>query len=207
MAFLRTLAPIRVNKSLIIYARMLVHIICLAYAGTVFYDALMGNLLGDPVQYLTDFSGIGAINLLMLSLCISPISQYFRFAQLMPLRKTLGVYAAVYALLHLLVFIAFELQFEWQLIASEIIKRPYITVGFVALLILTSLYISSFDFVKKRMGRQWQRLHNYVYLALFLACLHFLWSIKSTELAPIIYAIAAFALLLLRKKKLKNIFK
>ncbi|MDT0594322.1 sulfite oxidase heme-binding subunit YedZ [Glaciecola petra] len=154
------------------------------------------------MQYLLDFTGIGALNLLLLSLTISPLSRVFKFIQLIRIRKTLGVYAAIYALSHFGVFIVFELQFEWRLIVSEIIDRPYITVGFCSLFILSLLLVSSFDFAKSKLKRNWQRLHNWVYLALALACLHFLWSIKSTEIEAIIYFAMGIAALLLRRDKL-----
>lgn len=200
-------SPIRIANGYITVARLLIHTISLIWLFVVLQQAFTGSLPGDPVQYLLDFTGIGALNLLLLSLSISPLAEFLKFGQLIVLRKTLGVYAAVYALSHLGVFIAFELQFEWGLIVSEIIERPYITVGFSALLILTSLLATSFQSVKKKMGKTWQKLHRWVYLALVLGLLHFLWSIKANELQPYIYIVLGAVLLLLRRKKIRMMFK
>lgn len=199
--------PIRVNPRFILLMRLTIHIVAVIWLGLVFTLGLSGQLPGDPVQYLIDFTGISALNLLVLSLCVSPLSEYFKFGQLVPIRKTFGVYAAIYALSHLFMFIAFELQFEWMLIGKEIVKRPYITVGFFALILLTSLLVTSFDRIKKRMGSQWFRLHRWVYLALALICLHFVWSIKADELAPLVYIAIACLLLVVRRKKIRRFFK
>lgn len=207
MGILRPTAPIRLAPNIMLAARVCLHITIGLWATIVFYEALFGSLPGDPVQYLLDFSGTGALNLLMLSLSISLVSQHLKFAQLMKFRKTLGVYAAVYALLHFSVFIAFELQFEWNLLLSEIIERPYITVGFSALLILVVLLTTSFEKLKRRMGPLWQQIHNGVYLALILGNIHYIWSVKSLELLPIIYIALTLILFLFKRNKIIKIFK
>ena len=207
MPLLKGRKPLRIKPLYINTLRFGVHIISTVWVAYIYYMAITGTLPGDPVQYLIDFTGIGALNLLLLSLCVTPLSSYFKMQQAMVLRKTLGVYAALYALIHVSVFVVFELQFEWQLILSEIIKRPYITVGFVALCILTALLVTSFQRVKLSMGRAWQNLHNLVYVALFLGALHYIWSIKSTEVQPIIYMALSLLILVTRRHKIQNMFK
>lgn len=197
---------LRVNPNVIIITRALIHCVSLLYLVITIYLGLIGQLEGDPVQFLIDFTGIGALNLLLLSLSISPIASAFRFSQIMRIRKTLGVYSAIYALAHLGVFISFELQFEWALIIDEIIVRPYISVGFIALCILSALLITSFNTIKLAMGRTWTKLHRLVYVALVLILLHYLWSIKASEYLPYIYIVVAILLMFTRAKKLK-IFK
>ena len=199
--------PLRIKSIWILLLRIVIHGLSLLWLSIVLYQAFTGKLQGDPVQYLLDFTGIATLNLLLLSLAISPLAQYLKFVQIIRVRKTLGVYAAIYALAHLSVFIAFELQFEWALIVSEIIKRPYITVGFAALVILTALLVTSLDAIKRRMGQSWQRLHKWVYVALGLGLLHFLWSIKASEVQPYFYIALGLFALSVRKKKLKNFFK
>lgn len=199
--------PIRIAAFWITALRILIHGICAIWLGWIYYQGLNGNLPGDPVQYLLDFSGIGALHLLLLSLLISPLAKMLKFGQVMRIRKTLGVYAAVYALFHLYVFIAYELQYEWLLIIDEIIKRPYITVGMGALLILFALLVTSLNKLKTMMGARWQSLHNFSYIAVLLACIHFLWSVKSDWYEPALYIAAAVLLLLHRRKKIQKIFK
>lgn len=200
-------SPIRIASVYMTFCRILIHMVSLVWLFAILQQAFAGSLSGDPVQYLLDFTGISALNLLLLSLAVSPLAELLKFGQLIVLRKTFGVYAAIYALCHLGVFIAFELQFEWGLIISEIVDRPYITVGFFALLILTALLATSFQGIKKKMGKTWQKLHRWVYFALVLGLLHFLWSIKANELQPYIYIALGTILLFLRRKKLKTMFK
>ncbi|MFC3121816.1 protein-methionine-sulfoxide reductase heme-binding subunit MsrQ [Agaribacter flavus] len=194
--------PIRVNKHVITVFRVLIHLTALLWLGLVYLDGLNGNLPGDPVQYLIEFSGKGAINLLLICLVISPLAKQFKFAQLIKFRRTTGVYAALYAVFHLYIFISYELQFEWGLVFSEIIERPYITVGFITLSILLALAVTSPSTVKRKMGKHWQQLHNWVYPASILAIVHFWWSLKSEWSEPLVYLICLLLLLALRYKKL-----
>jgi sulfoxide reductase heme-binding subunit YedZ len=200
-------SPLRIAPSWVLLSRLLIHGISALWLAYIYYAAIEGNLPGDPVQYLLNFSGIGAIHLIMLSLLISPLAQYFKFAQLIRIRKTLDVYAAVYAIFHVYVFVAYELKYEWLLILEEIIKRPYITVGMLAFLILSSLLVTSLQSIKKAMASKWQKLHNFIYPALILGCIHYLWSVKSDWYEPTVYLILALGLLFLRKNKIKKIFK
>lgn len=197
---------IRVNPIWIVASRYVIHIASVLYLGINYYWGLSGQLPGDPVQALLDFSGISALNLLIATLLISPIAQHFKFAQLMPLRKTLGVYAAVYALFHLYIFIAYELAYEWLLVAQEIVERPYITVGFVALTLLVMLLATSLQSIRKRMKSRWQKLHNSIYLIAILGSVHFLWSVKSNITEPVIYLVIFAILLMLPKIRRSRIF-
>jgi len=199
--------PIRLPFWQIKTLQSLLHLTAVAWVGYVFYLALSGQILGDPVQYLIDFTGLGAINLLFMSLAISPSARIFKFSQIMILRRPLGVYAAVYGLLHFAVFVAFELQFEMALVFSEVIDRPYITVGFSALVILSVLLISSLNRVKRALGRRWQQIHNWVYVAAPLVLLHFIWSLKTLDLASWLYIMSFVVLIIFRIKNIQKIIK
>lgn len=199
--------PTRINIRLAKAARLLLHLVCILWLSIVFYDGVNDQLGGDPVQALLDFTGIASLNLLVMSLLITPLATHFKFAQLMAFRRPIGLYAAVYALCHFFVFVAFELQFELALVVSEIIERPYITVGFVALIILISLTITSLSPIKKSMGTRWFTLHSLVYVAILLAGLHFLWLVKSSWYEPAIYLCISGVLVTMRRKKIKKIFK
>ncbi|WP_110427140.1 protein-methionine-sulfoxide reductase heme-binding subunit MsrQ [Glaciecola sp. KUL10] len=199
--------PIRIKPWKIQTLRLSIHGFSNLLLGFAYYQALLGLVLGDPVQYLLDFTGIGALNLLALSLVISPIASKLKFAQLMPLRRTLGIYSAIYAIAHFYAFVAFELQFEWLIIVSEIIERPYITVGFIALFLLTTLLITSNRISKNWLKSRWQKLHNYVYISVCLGVLHYLWAVKTIGPQPVIYAFIFALLLFARRKKITNLFK
>ena len=99
------------------------------------------------------------------------------------------------------------MQFDLALFFNEIIDRPYITVGMAALIILFSLAVTSLSSLKRKMAKNWQRLHNGVYLALLLIALHFFWSVKSDIVEPGVYFVIALFLLSQRKEKFKRWFK
>lgn len=199
--------PIRLQKGLIGVVRCLLHSVILVWLISVFYQGFTDQLGGDPVQSLLDFTGIGALNLLVISLMISPLATFLKFAQLIQFRRPLGLYSALYALCHFFVFVAFELQFEMSLVLSEIIKRPYITVGFTTFLILSVLAITSLNGIKRRMGKSWFTLHSLAYVAVILGGLHYLWLVKSAWYEPAIYLTFSILLLWFRRDKIKKIFK
>jgi sulfoxide reductase heme-binding subunit YedZ len=191
----------------VLIVKLLIHVSCLFLLFKLYYQAINDSLGADPVEAVLHFTGIGAFNLLLLSLIISPLANYLKQSFLLKFRRLLGLYSFSYALFHLTSFLAFEVQFDWQLFIDEIIDRPYITVGMLAIVILLSLAVTSLPSLKRRMGRNWQKLHNGVYVAGLLVALHFYWSVKSEIIEPSIYVIIVLTLLFLRRHKIKRWFK
>lgn len=185
--------------------KVVIHLLAFSLIANTFYLAINDELGADPVEALLHFTGIGAFNLLLLSLLVSPLAKFSKQVLLIRTRRLLGLYAFFYALCHFVSYIVFELQLEWSLLLLEIIKRPYITVGFVALLILTALTFTSTKAIQRKMGRSWQKLHNWVYLAGLLVALHFIWSVKSNLIEPLIYWAILLVLLSTRWNKLKRL--
>ncbi|MCU7553975.1 sulfoxide reductase heme-binding subunit YedZ [Alteromonas sp. ASW11-19] len=179
-----------------------IHLLATGYLVALFYWGATDNLGADPVKALLHSTGTWAINLLLISLSISPLAKWLPFPDLMRFRRLVGLYSFTYAMVHFFSFCAFELQFDWTLIASEIVERPYITVGFAALLILSLLAATSTTPIQRRMGPAWQRLHNWVYAAALLALLHYTWSLKTVWEEPVFYWLIAAGLLYLRRDKL-----
>ncbi|WJG07707.1 protein-methionine-sulfoxide reductase heme-binding subunit MsrQ [Aliiglaciecola sp. LCG003] len=198
---------LKLSAKRIFWLKVVIHISCLAPIIWVYQLGLTDQLGGDPVEAILYFTGIGAFNILLISLCVSPLAKRFRLAALIRVRRLLGLYSFTYALAHFGSYIVFELQFEWQLLLSEIIKRPYITVGFVALCILLSLTASSTTWAQRKMGRKWQSLHNFVYVAAVLIALHYIWSVKSDIIQPSAYWLMVLILLWFRKDKLLRAWK
>ncbi len=188
----------------LIFIKVVIHLSALLPFIFTFYQAATDQLDGDPVESILHFTGIGALNLLLISLFVSPLAKVFKAGQLVKTRRLLGLYSFFYALCHFLSFILFELQLEWLLVFSEIIQRPYITVGFVALGILASLAMTSTRWAQKQLGVHWQKLHNWVYLAALLIALHYIWSVKSDMLQPLIYWMILVFLLYQRKHKVSR---
>ncbi len=191
-------------KYKVIFFKLFIHLAALLPLVNAYYLALTDQLGADPVESIIHFTGIGAFNLLLLGLAITPVSKRFKLSMLLKVRRLVGLYSFTYALCHLLNFLVFEIQFDWSLFLNEIIDRPYITVGMVGLLTLLALAITSIPSLKKRMGKNWQKLHNWVYLAVLLVGIHFYWSVKSEIIEPGIYLFLTFMLLALRFKKFKK---
>lgn len=193
----------QLNRYKIWGVKTLIHISALFLLIRLYTLALQDLLGADPVEAVLHFTGIGALNLLLLTLVISPLAKYFKQAWLMQARRLLGVYTFIYALSHLLSFLAFEVQFDGALFVNEVFKRPYITIGMLAFTLLLALTITSLDRLKRSMGSRWQRLHNFVYLIAALSGIHFYWSVKSEIIEPSVYIFIIAILLWLRKRKIK----
>ncbi len=171
------------------------HAVFMGYLIFLGWAAVTDNLGADPVKALIHGTGTSALNILLFTLLISPIAKHLPFPSLMQCRRLAGIYVFVYALIHLSSYVSFELQFDWALVTSEIIERPYITVGFIALLDLFLLSITSPMWVRRRMKRTWQHLHNSIYLILLLVLIHFSWSRKTALQEPLIYWIIALLIM------------
>ncbi|MGL5451162.1 MAG: protein-methionine-sulfoxide reductase heme-binding subunit MsrQ [Aeromonas sp.] len=182
--------------------RALVHLMCLGFLLWLGFAIPAGLLGGDPVPELIHYLGKGALNLLLLTLLVSPLAKHWRQGALIKLRRPLGLWCGVWALLHVVAWLALDLQFDWGLIGRELFTRSYIIVGMMALLLLMALSITSWPALQRRMGAGWQKLHNWIYAIALLVPVHYWWSLKSGGLEPLIYLLMACALLWLRREKL-----
>lgn len=195
---------IDVPRRWIPYFKVLVHLAALYPLINLYYAAFSDQLGGDPVEAVIHFTGIGALNLLLISLLISPLAKRFKLIFLMQFRRMIGLYAFVYALCHILNFLFFEVQFDLQLFIEEVFKRPYITLGMSAFLLLTALAVTSISKLRRKMKNRWQILHNFIYLIALLVVIHFYWSVKSEIIEPLIYFAMYAALMMFRHKKLRG---
>ncbi|NKZ40758.1 protein-methionine-sulfoxide reductase heme-binding subunit MsrQ [Shewanella algae] len=153
---------------------------------------------GDPVQYIIHFTGKGALNALVATLLVSPVARKFKLGLLMQTRRLLGLWVFAWACLHILSYFSLDLLFAWELLLSEIIKRPYILVGASAWLLLAALALTSFKAMQRRMGRRWQQLHYSIYAIALLVPVHYYWSVKSEIIEPSLYLAAMLLLLAIR---------
>ncbi len=191
----------------VLLLKITIHLMSLLPLVALYLLAFDDQLGADPVKEVIHFTGMGGFNLLLLSLLIMPLAKKYRQAYLLQVRRLLGLYSFTYAVCHLLSFLAFEVQFDLTLFFNEIIDRPYITVGVGAFIILLSLAFTSLNSLKRSMGKSWQKLHNWVYLAVLLIALHYFWSVKSGLFDPGMYAVITVFLLSLRREKFKRWFK
>ena len=185
----------------VIAAKTLVHLLALLPAAILawqFHDVWKNasDALGaDPIAEIEHRTGLWALRMLMITLAITPLRQLTGQPVLIRFRRMLGLYAFFYASLHLAAYLGLDLRGYWAQIFEEIVKRPYITVGFTAWLLLLPLAITSTKGWIKRLGRNWGRLHKLVYVIGVLAVLHFWWLVKSDIREPLLYA-AILAVLL-----------
>lgn len=189
----------------VIGLKLIIHLVALLPLLTIYYLAFTDKLGADPVQEIIHFTGIGAFNLLLLSLLINPVAKYFKQSFFLKARRLVGLYAFTYALSHIFNFLAFDLQFAWSLFLNELVERPYIFIGMLAFVILFALAMTSLNTLRRKMGKSWQKLHNFTYIAAILVAVHFYWSVKSELSSPILYCLAVFILLALRYSKIKHL--
>jgi len=178
----------------IIVAKTLLHIGALLPAAWLGWQVWMvartgSDALGaDPVAEIEHRLGLWALRLLMATLAITPLRQLTGQSVLVRFRRMLGLYAFFYACVHFSAYLVLDLRGYWTQIFEEIAKRPYITVGFAAWLLLLPLAITSTTGWIRRLGRNWASLHKLVYAAGVLAVLHFWWLVKSDIREPALYA-------------------
>jgi sulfoxide reductase heme-binding subunit YedZ len=148
-----------------------------------------GVTLGpDPVKELEHECGKTALNLLLLTLAVTPVRELTSQPQLLRLRRMLGLFAFFYVVLHFTIYLVLDLELNFATLGADIAKRPYITIGFTALLLLIPLAVTSTNGMMRRLGRRWQTLHRLVYVIAVLGVWHFYWQVKRDVREPLLYA-------------------
>jgi sulfoxide reductase heme-binding subunit YedZ len=149
---------------------------------------LFGASLGaDPVKKLEHECGKTALNFLLLTLSVTPVRNLTGLPQLLRLRRMLGLFVFFYAVVHFTVYLVLDLELNLALVGADIVKRPYITIGFSALLLLVPLALTSTNGMMRRLGRRWQSLHRLIYVIAILAVWHFYWQVKRDVREPLLY--------------------
>ena len=175
---------------------------CLLPLALLAWDTWHAALGADPVAQLEHRSGDWALRLLLATLAITPLRRLTGWNKAIRFRRMLGLFAFFYVSVHLTIYLVVDLGGFWSQLLTEIAKRPYITVGFTAWLLLIPLALTSTNAMMRRLGRNWQRLHKLVYAIALLGVLHFLWLVKADHREPAIYLGVLIGLLLLRLPKL-----
>jgi len=149
---------------------------------------LAGSFVADPVAEVLDTFGKTGLNLLLITLTVTPARQLTGFNLLARFRRLLGLFAFFYLAMHLVAFVALDLQFAWGLIGGEIVLRPFITIGMIAIVLLIPLAVTSTRGWQRRLGRRWAKLHKLIYPIAILGVWHFWWQVKADIREPLIYA-------------------
>jgi len=176
--------------------KALIWISCLAPLATLGFWIVSDDLTANPISFITNHLGQWTLRLLLASLATTPLRLLTGWGWPVLLRRLLGLFAFFYATLHFSVWILLDHFFNWGQMASDIVERPYITLGMAALTLLVPLAATSTAGMVKRLGAvAWRRLHRLVYLASLAAVLHFVWLAKVGRTEPYYYA-AVLAVLL-----------
>ena len=175
------------------------------------FEALTDGLTANPIQYIEQRTGRAAISLLFLSLSATPLHSLFGWKEPLQRRRALGLYAFMYATIHVIIFADLDYGLAWSLILETVFQKPYILVGAAAFLLLIPLAITSFDIWKMRLRKNWKRLHQMVYIIAPLVVLHYAWGKKGNFFAlqgdillPLIYGLILLLLMTLRIPALRR---
>ncbi len=168
-------------------------------------DFFTDRLTANPIQALEQRTGLHAITLLVMALACTPLNNLFGWRELIKRRRALGLYAFMYASIHIIIFIDLDYGLAWSQIVQTIIQKPYIIFGVIAFLLLIPLAFTSFDIWKKRLGKNWKRLHQAVYLIVPIAVLHFalgrkgdFFHLRGDVIRPLIYGLVVILFLIMR---------
>jgi sulfoxide reductase heme-binding subunit YedZ len=155
----------------------------------------IGAFVADPVAEVEHTLGKTGLNLLLITLAVTPARQLTGWNWLVRLRRLLGLFSFFYIVLHFVSYVTLDLQFAWSLIGSEIVMRPFITIGMIALLAMIPLAVTSTRGMQRRLGRNWVKLHRLIYPIAILGVWHFWWQVKADIREPALYASILAALL------------
>lgn len=174
-----------------------VFLICLVPALLVATDAfgLTGRLGANPVEEIQDRFGIWALRFIMVTLAVTPLRRLTGWSWLARFRRMLGLFTFFYVLMHFLTWLILDQGILLSAILEDLTERPFITIGFAALVLLTALAATSTDGMRRRLGRRWQTLHNATYLIGMLGVWHYWWQVKKDFTEPLIYAVILAVLL------------
>jgi sulfoxide reductase heme-binding subunit YedZ len=178
--------------------RLAVYLGCLLPLARLAANGVSGRLGPEPIRAIELFTGTWGLTLLVITLAVTPVRRVTGWNWLAGYRRPLGLFAFAYVALHFLTWFGVDQFFALRYIGQDIVKRPYITVGFASFLLMIPLAITSRKSMVRRLGRRWATLHSLVYVAALGGIVHFVWSAKADLSTPTVYALILVLLLLFR---------
>jgi sulfoxide reductase heme-binding subunit YedZ len=168
----------------------IIFLICLLPALLVVGDALeiTGRLGANPIEAILDRFGNWGLRFIMITLAVIPLRRLTGWNWLSRFRRMLGLFTLFYAAMHFTTWFVLDREMRLNDILEDLTERPFITLGFTALVLLTALAATSFAAIRRRMGKRWQVLHNMVYVIGILGVWHYWWQVKKDITEPLIYA-------------------
>ena len=187
----------RVLKPMVFVLSLVPAVWCVWQVYLVFSGA-PNDLGADPAKVIVHFNGEWALRFLILTMLITPLRQRLGLIELARVRRMLGLFTFFYALVHLVAYSVFLLELQFADIGNDIVKRPYITVGFIAFVLLLPLAITSNHYFIRKLKQRWRVLHQLVYVVAILAAVHVIWIAKSDYTQAFVYSSILLTLLLYR---------
>ncbi|MEY4683872.1 MAG: hypothetical protein RLZ25_331 [Pseudomonadota bacterium] len=189
----------RMSESQIRALKAVVFLLALVPLGRLLGWAAMDSLGANPIEKVLRQTGYWTLTFLTLTMALTPVRQWTGIIWLGRFRRMLGLYAFFYSLLHLGTYVVLDQFFDWMGILKDIAKRPYITVGFTALVLMIPLAVTSTDGMLRRLGgERWRKLHRLIYLITLGGVIHFWWLVKKDITEPFIFASIYLTSMLLR---------
>lgn len=171
------------------WTKVVVFLVCLGPAAWLVWRGIHQDLTADPIKYITHFTGDWILRFLVITLAITPLRKILHVPQLIRFRRMFGLFAFFYAFLHFSTWIGLDQTFNWAGMWQDVMKRPFITVGFTGFVLLIPLALTSTaGWIRRLGGKRWQMLHRLIYATAVLGVIHFYWSVKSDVNKPLEYA-------------------
>ncbi len=178
------------------WIKTVLFVACLAPAMALVWRALHGELGANPIEFVTHATGDWTLRFLLLTLTITPARRLLGMPRLIRFRRMLGLFAFFYGSLHALTYFWLDQFFDINSILKDVAKRPFITAGFTAFILLVPLAVTSTaGWIRRLGGKGWQRLHSLIYVSVLAGVIHYYWLVKSDVRRPLLYV--GIALLLL----------
>jgi len=180
------------------FIKPIVFIACLIPLALGIWAGVTDQLGANPIEEITHRTGDWTLRLLLITLAVTPLRRLLGWSWPLRVRRMLGLFTFFYACLHFLTYFVLDQFFDWDEILKDIIKRPYITIGFSAYLMLVPLAVTSTNAMMRRLGKRWAQLHQLIYVIAVCGILHYFWLVKADYLLPLVHAAILLSLLLVR---------
>jgi len=181
------------------WVKVPVFALCLVPALLLGWRALNGDLGANPIEFITHRTGDWTIRFLCITLSITPLRRLLRLPDLIRFRRMLGLFGFFYASLHFLTWFVLDKFFDWNEILKDVVKRPFITAGFTAFVLLIPLAVTStIGWIRRLGGKRWQMLHRLIYVSACAGVVHYYWLVKSDIRLPVFYGAIVAVLLVYR---------
>jgi methionine sulfoxide reductase heme-binding subunit len=162
--------------------------LCLVPVLALAWRALKGELGANPIEFITHATGDWTIRFIVITLTVTPARKLLGWPELVRFRRMLGLFAFFYGCLHLMTYVVLDKFFAWGEMVADVVKRPFITAGFTALLLMAPLAVTSTaGWIRRLGGKRWQKLHRLIYVSAIAGVVHYYWLVKSDIRWPLFY--------------------